>query len=85
MAHRDIVVIGASASGLQALKQILSAMPRDVEAALLVVLLKTVKASTDEYPATLTGSNLASRQPASMRRILPTSAANGGAFHGSPE
>ena len=38
MAHRDIVVIGASAGGLQALKQILSAMPRDVEAALLVVL-----------------------------------------------
>jgi two-component system, chemotaxis family, protein-glutamate methylesterase/glutaminase len=36
--HRDIVVIGASAGGLQALQQILSAMPRDVEAALLVVL-----------------------------------------------
>jgi hypothetical protein len=41
--------------------------------------------STDEHPATLTGSILASRQPASMRRILPTSAANGDAFHGSPE
>ena len=38
MAHRDIVVIGASAGGLQALQQILSAMPRDVEAALLAVL-----------------------------------------------
>jgi two-component system chemotaxis response regulator CheB len=38
VAHRDMVVIGASAGGLQALKQILSAMPRDVEAALLVVL-----------------------------------------------
>jgi len=38
VAHRDIVVIGASAGGLQALQQILSAMPRDVEAALLVVL-----------------------------------------------
>jgi two-component system chemotaxis response regulator CheB len=38
VAHRDIVVIGASAGGLQALQQILSTMPRDVEAALLVVL-----------------------------------------------
>jgi two-component system, chemotaxis family, protein-glutamate methylesterase/glutaminase len=38
VAHRDIVVIGASAGGLQALQQILSAMPRDVEAALLAVL-----------------------------------------------
>jgi two-component system, chemotaxis family, protein-glutamate methylesterase/glutaminase len=38
VAHRDIVVIGASAGGLQALRQILSAMPRDVEAALLAVL-----------------------------------------------
>ncbi len=38
MAHRDIVVIGASADGLQALQQILSAMPRDVKAALLAVL-----------------------------------------------
>jgi two-component system, chemotaxis family, protein-glutamate methylesterase/glutaminase len=38
VAHRDIVVMGASAGGLQALQQILSAMPRDVEAALLVVL-----------------------------------------------
>ena len=31
-------MIGASAGGLQALQQILSAMPRDVEAALLAVL-----------------------------------------------
>jgi ferritin-like metal-binding protein YciE len=38
VAHRDIVVIGASAGGLQALQQILSAMPRNVEAALLAVL-----------------------------------------------
>jgi len=38
VAHRDIVVIGASAGGLQALQQILSAMPRDVGAALLAVL-----------------------------------------------
>jgi two-component system chemotaxis response regulator CheB len=38
VAHRDIVVIGASAGGLQALPQILSAMPRNVEAALLAVL-----------------------------------------------
>lgn len=34
MAHRDIVVMGASAGGLQALQQILSATPSDVEAAL---------------------------------------------------
>ena len=49
MAHRDIVVIGASAGGLQALKQILSAMPRDVEAALLVVL-HTADHSTSMLP-----------------------------------
>jgi two-component system chemotaxis response regulator CheB len=49
VAHRDIVVIGASAGGLQALKQILSAMPRNVEAALLVVL-HTADHSTSMLP-----------------------------------
>jgi two-component system, chemotaxis family, protein-glutamate methylesterase/glutaminase len=38
VAQRDIVVIGASAGGLQALQQLLTALPPDVEAALLVVL-----------------------------------------------
>ena len=38
MKHRDIVVIGASAGGLAAVSKILRAMPRDVDAAILVVL-----------------------------------------------
>jgi hypothetical protein len=48
-------------------------------------LLKRVKASIEEQSGKLAGSNLASRQPASMRRILPTSAANGDAFDASSE
>jgi two-component system chemotaxis response regulator CheB len=36
--HRDIVVIGASAGGLEAIRQILGAMPSDLEAAILIVL-----------------------------------------------
>jgi two-component system chemotaxis response regulator CheB len=36
--HHDIVVIGASAGGLEAIRQILGAMPRDLDAALLIVL-----------------------------------------------
>lgn len=38
MSHRDIVVIGASAGGLEALKGLLSAMPPDLDATLLIVL-----------------------------------------------
>lgn len=38
MEHRDIVVIGASAGGLEAIRQILGAMPRDLDAAVLIVL-----------------------------------------------
>ena len=38
MDHRDIVVIGASAGGLEALKQILSALPSELDAAILIVL-----------------------------------------------
>ena len=38
MAHRDIVVIGASAGGLEALKEILSALPQNLEAAVFIVL-----------------------------------------------
>lgn len=38
MDHRDIVVIGASAGGLEAISQILRAMPHDLDAAILVVL-----------------------------------------------
>ena len=38
MVHRDIVVIGASAGGLEALKQILSALPAELDAAILIVL-----------------------------------------------
>jgi two-component system chemotaxis response regulator CheB len=38
VAHRDMVVIGASAGGLEALKRILSAMPQNLEAAILIVL-----------------------------------------------
>jgi two-component system chemotaxis response regulator CheB len=38
VAHRDIVVIGASAGGLEALRGILSGLPQDLEAAILIVL-----------------------------------------------
>ncbi len=38
MEHRDIVVIGASAGGLEAIRQILAAMPHDLEAVILIVL-----------------------------------------------
>ena len=36
--HRDIVVIAASAGGIEALRELLSALPEDVAAALLIVL-----------------------------------------------
>jgi two-component system, chemotaxis family, protein-glutamate methylesterase/glutaminase len=36
--HRDVVVIGASAGGLEAISQILRGMPHDVDAAILIVL-----------------------------------------------
>jgi hypothetical protein len=38
VAHRDIMVIGASAGGLEALKQILGTIPADVDASILIVL-----------------------------------------------
>lgn len=38
MAHRDMVVIGASAGGLEALRQLLGALPANLDAAVLVVL-----------------------------------------------
>jgi chemotaxis response regulator CheB len=38
VANRDIVVIGASAGGLEALKQLLGAMPSDLDASILIVL-----------------------------------------------
>ena len=38
MAHRDMVVIGASAGGLEALQRLLGALPGNLDAAVLVVL-----------------------------------------------
>jgi two-component system chemotaxis response regulator CheB len=38
VANRDIVVIGASAGGLEALKELLAAMPSDLDASILIVL-----------------------------------------------
>ena len=38
MAHRDMVVIGASAGGLEALQRLLAALPANLDAAVLVVL-----------------------------------------------
>lgn len=38
MEHRDIVVVGASAGGLEAIRQLLRAMPQDLDAAILIVL-----------------------------------------------
>src|SRR5215813_4433899 len=38
MANRDLVVIGASAGGIEALQRILAALPRKLDAAILIVL-----------------------------------------------
>jgi two-component system chemotaxis response regulator CheB len=38
LAHRDLVVIGASAGGIEALQQLVRALPHDLNAAILVVL-----------------------------------------------
>ncbi len=46
MAHHDIVVIGASAGGLEAIRHILGAMPRDLDATLLIVLHTTSRAGS---------------------------------------
>jgi two-component system chemotaxis response regulator CheB len=38
VAHRDLVVIGASAGGIEALQQLLSRLPHDLDAAVLIVI-----------------------------------------------
>ena len=38
MAHRDLIVIGASAGGIEALQHLLAALPKDLDAAILIVL-----------------------------------------------
>ena len=52
MIQRDIVVIGASAGGLEALKTILNALPHDLNAAIFVVL-HTARHSASLLPAVL--------------------------------
>ena len=45
MPNRDLVVIGASAGGVEALQQICTALPSDLDAALLIVM--HISASSD--------------------------------------
>jgi two-component system chemotaxis response regulator CheB len=54
--HRDIVVIGASAGGLEALRQILSVLPRGLDAVILIVL-HTSDHARSSLPAVLQRSS----------------------------
>jgi two-component system, chemotaxis family, protein-glutamate methylesterase/glutaminase len=69
--HRDIVVIGASAGGLEALKHLLSAMPGDLDAAILIVL-HTASHSGSLLPSILTrAGNLPVTHPQDGEPIQP--------------
>lgn len=46
MDHRDIIVIGASAGDLEALSQILAALPHDLDAAVLIVMHTATRAES---------------------------------------
>ncbi|HEX6495433.1 MAG TPA: chemotaxis protein CheB [Acidobacteriaceae bacterium] len=47
MAHRDLIVIGASAGGIEALQQLLQQLPADLKAAVLIVV------HTSNHPASV--------------------------------
>ncbi len=69
--RRDIVVVGASAGGVQALTEFVGALPADLPAAIFVVL-HTSSASRSRLPLILNrASALPVRQAAHNERIVP--------------
>jgi two-component system chemotaxis response regulator CheB len=69
--RRDIIVIGASAGGLEAIKTILSAVPKDLDAAIFVVL-HTANHSGSLLPAVLgRASKLPVSHPIDWERFEP--------------
>ncbi len=55
--RRDIIVIGASAGGIEALKEIVRGLPKDLQAAIFVVV-HTSPASPDMIPAILSNAGV---------------------------
>jgi chemotaxis response regulator CheB len=72
--HRDIVVIGASAGGLEAIGKILAALPHDLDSAVLIVLHTANRAEsllprTFERAGNLPASHPRDREPVERGKV----------------